>query len=74
MAKKKKEAEVIVSAPTPAVPSQGRSSERSVLFFFLKKRFGKHILAGDWVIKWLQLLSFLLNLLMVMPIYLSPLF
>ena len=27
-----------------------------------KKRFGKLILVGDWVIKWLPLLSFLLNL------------
>ena len=27
-----------------------------------KKRFGKLILLGNWVIKWLQLLSFLLNL------------
>ena len=26
------------------------------------RRFGKLTLAGDWVIKWLQLLSFLLNL------------
>ena len=57
--------EVIVSPPTPAVPSQGRSSESSVLKKKKKKQnriFGKLTLAGDWVIKWLQLLSFLLKL------------